>query len=136
MLHVDGGSIDCHLPHTEARSGYGIIVHWLKDDVHWPKGSGSTPGTQAENNCVHTLLNMEKILWYYEEWGELLKDMLIFATDCKSLFYLIGTGPENRGKIYAWRSDLDEELYFGAVADGFAEFLLSIGRPPEYCSLH
>lgn len=126
LLHTNGGEINCHFTEKDL-DGYLTLIHW-------PKGNGIF--NDEEYSIVQYFFDIDRIISYYNEWKEFLPEKtFIFAMDPGSTYYLIGFGPENRGKIYAWRiedADAMEEpdtegyAYLGFIADSFVEFILSL----------
>lgn len=126
LLHANGGEIEY--------PALGKNLNGYIATIHWPKDNGIF--NDDEYTIVQYLHNLQQILWYYNEWNESLPPQtLVFATDPVTTFYLIGFGPENKGKIYAWRTveendPEDEETsgyaYEGFMANSFVELILSL----------
>ena len=129
LLHSNGGKINCHMTPKDI-DGYATLIHWPKDNGMFP---------DEEYAIAQYLHNMQDIIDYYQSWKHSLPEhTLVIGTDPGTTFYLIGFGPENKGKIYAWYivgtnrmedPDTAGYAYTGFIADSFVEFLTSLQSP-------
>ncbi len=131
LLHANGGEIDLHFTKLNIY-GYYTTAHWPKDN-----------GIFEEEEVAHVqyFFALEKVVRYYKNWKDKLPaDTLVIGTDPGGDFYLMGIGPQNRGKIYIWcfvmanrmeEPDLMARAYLGFIADNFVELVLSLKKIPE-----
>ena len=126
LLHANGGEIDCHFTPNDI-DGYASVIHW-------PKGNGMFD--DEEYTIVQYLFDIDNAIYYYKEWKpHLPSNTIVIGTNPGTTFYLLGVGPDNYGKIFAWRlvpvnrmehPDTAGLAYPGFIADNFIEFLLTL----------
>lgn len=121
LLHANGGDITCPFIGNNL-SGYVSVIHW--------------PDGNDEYTTVQYMFDIDTVVSYYTEWkSHLPPHTIVIATDPGTTFYLLGIGPDNFGKIFAWEltavnrmenPDTAGYAYLGFICDSFVELFLTL----------
>lgn len=112
--------------------------------VRWAKGGSAAGAGPAVAVGAMFRVNADADIDFLRSWNDfkhrIPKDCLCFAGSPGGSLYLIGTGAQNRGKIYYWARRFEADVAAGEtpgydnvaeVADSFPSFLLALREEPD-----